>query len=458
MTHLARLSPSAWRRHNIADRMAMSLPPDIDYDDLLADPIRRFAQRVRLLFALALVALEFTNIFGYLTFIAVTKPQTKRFALHYSPFALQFLGYGICLMVVALDRGALKRLFGRPIFRWVVAATIVFTWGMLLRTLNPPAGIGNYSFARPFALRINALVFLLSCVLLMDGRRVLDTVKWAVAIATLVAVVVNLYEIAYPGVLASAKLGRAGGLYVNPNEAGMAIVFGTVIGLTVIPRRWRELFLLATGAGVAATFSREALAAFAIVIAGGAVGRAISWPKLLVIAAAGAALIITLDLGSKLEDNDVLTNDNTARLTMTVSDSSSMERYRLAKLVLEKFEEAPLLGNGFDTAGYWSDEQSHNLYLSFMADHGIFGILLIPALVLSLFRKSWNYYSFAAAFLLWCAFDHNLFSDSFALISLAIQASEAALWRVSLRNTTFNPVRYVRQTRMNGQGSLASAR
>ncbi len=390
----------------------------------LANGVRsRFASHLRLVFAVALIALEFTNVIAFVTFRAIQNPHTKRFAMNFSPFDLQFLSYGICLMVVGLDRSSVKRLFDKPIFRWVLVAIIVFTWGMLLRAFEAPAGFGEYLLARPLGLRLNALAFMLSCVLIFEGDNVLDFTKRAVALATLLAIAVNLYEVAYPGTF-SAYSRRSAGLYVNPNESGMAIVFGCLIGLTALPKRCRELFLIAAGLGVAATFSREAMLAFLIVVVGASIGKAISCPRLLFMIAVGGVVFTTFDIGMSLTDNGVLSEEHVSRLSMTVSDSSARDRYRLAKKVLAKFEESPLLGNGFDTAGYWADNQSHNLYLSFMADHGIFGILLIPALVLSLFRRSWNYYSFGAAFLLWCLFDHNLFTDSFALITLAIQASE----------------------------------
>jgi hypothetical protein len=388
---------------------------------------RRFADHLRLAFAVALIALEFTNVFGFVTYLAISNPQTKRFALNFSPYGLQFLGYGICLIVLAVDRESLKQLVKQPIFRWVFVATMVFAWSMLLRAMNPPAGLEDYFFERPFALRINALAFMLSCVLIFAGENVLDFAKLAVAFATLLAIVVNLYEVVYPGTF-SVDPGRSAGLYVNPNECGIAIVFGCLTGLTALPRRWREVFLIAAGIGVAATFSREALLAFLIVVVGASIGKSISWPRLAFLIAAAGVLFMTLGVWTSLTDNGVLNADDLDRLT-SASDASAKSRYHLAKMVLEKFEEAPLLGNGFETAGYWAHNESHNLYFSFLADHGIFGILLIPGLVLSLFRKTWDYYAFAAAFMLWCFFDHNLFSDSFALIVLAIQANERVVAR-----------------------------
>jgi hypothetical protein len=59
-----------------------------------------------------------------------------------------------------------------------------------------------------------------------------------------------------------------------------------------------------------------------------------------------------------------------------------------------------------------------------MADYGIIGLFVIPALVWSVRRRSWDSYAFAVIMLLWCFFNHNVFSNSFALITLAIQADE----------------------------------
>ena len=391
---------------------------------------RRFANHLRLVFAVVLIALEFTNLFDFVTFRAVSNPQMKRFALNSSPYALPFLGYGICLIVVTLDRECLKRLVKQPIFRWVFVATIVFAWSMLLRAISPPGELEDYLFERPFALRINALAFMVSCVLIFEGENVLDFTKRAVAFATVLAIVVNLYEVLYPGTF-SVDPGRSAGLYINPNTSGTAIVFGGLTGLTVLPRRWRELFLIAVGLGVVVTFSREAVLALLTVVVGACIGKAISSPRLiLLVISAVTVLFITFGFGTSLTHDGMLNANGLSRL-QSVSDSSVKDRYHLAEMLMEKFEEAPLLGNGFDTAGYWTYLQSHNLYLSFIADHGIFGILLIPALVLSLFRRMWDYYSFVAAFMLWCFFNNDLFIDSFALIILAIQANERIVARTS---------------------------
>jgi hypothetical protein len=125
-----------------------------------------------------------------------------------------------------------------------------------------------------------------------------------------------------------------------------------------------------------------------------------------------------------MRENKVLGADNLSRVTFGSRDASVRDRLRIAEKALAVFESNPFLGQGFGTATYWNDEQTHNLYLSLLADYGIIGLFVIPALVWSLRRNSWDSYAFAVTILLWCFFNHNVFSYSFALISFAIQADE----------------------------------
>jgi len=198
------------------------------------------------------------------------------------------------------------------------------------------------------------------------------------------------------------------------------LVIGGLIGVTALPRFWREPFILLVAAGVLATFSREAMLAMLVVVVAAYVGKALSTKRLVFGCFAVTALVAVLGV-SYIDVDKVLTPGNIARITMT-SDSSAEDRTNLAKRTFEQFEEAPLLGQGFGTTLYWGDLASHNLYLSLMADLGLIGIVIIPGLVWSVGRRSWDSYAFAAAFMLWCFFDHMVLTDSFALIALAIQA------------------------------------
>ncbi len=394
----------------------------------------KLATRWRLIFALVLIALEFSNLMQFATFgsrdLFHTASANK---IHVSTYSLQALGYVMVAAVSVLDPGSLRKLFAQTLFRWTAVVVAVFTWGMLMRAFNPPAGLQEYLFVREFLLRLNALGFILICVVMFEGELVLRAVKRAVAVTTLFAVAVNICEIMHLWIFSEARIdmNRALGLQNDPNAAGMAVVFGCVIGLTAVPRRWRELFTLACVAGVATTFSREAMAGLLVVILAAGLARAVATPRLLLLIAIGILIVAMWNLSVILQDQGVLSKENLARLEMGTSDHSARYHAMLAAKVLEQFENAPLLGNGFGTTAFWGNFESHNLYLSFMADYGILGVLMVPALAWCLAYRSWDYYGFAFAFLIWCMFNHNLFANPFGLISLAIMANQQACFRSS---------------------------
>lgn len=374
---------------------------------------------IRLVWAPLLIGLEFTNVFT-----VVSEGGKTGLTDAHSPYVLQIATYGVCALILALDQSNATRLVQKRIFKWTFAVFMLFTWGMLVRTFYAPAGIPSYDFLRTFGLQVNAIGFMLACVVIFDHPKVLALVKPAVALATLLGVALNLYELFHPGTFSSSS-GRAAGLYVDPNCSGMALVLGCLVGLTAIRPRWREIFLLLTFAGVISTFSREAILAFAIVFAGAALGRAISLPRMVVGGAVACALFSVLEIGNSLRGSESWNPANFERLSIT-SDYSAQDRLRLGRKVLEEFEAAPLFGHGFGTDAYWGDEQSHNFFLSMLANYGILGVFFIPTLVLSVRRESWDSYVFGLVFLVWSFFLHLILLLPFSLIIIAIEAVEPA--------------------------------
>jgi len=393
------------------------------------------AGAIQLGFALVLIALVFTNAFSFFTGLtdlpsySAAHPDlldVRQFGI--PPYTIRALGYGVALIQVILVPGFASRLFQRPVFRWVCVCLAVFTWGMLLRTIKAPFAISDRDFLMAFFSRVNGLAFLVSCLIIFDGTPVLRRARSWIAWATLFGIGMNLYEAAYPGTF-STVVGRAAGLYANANTSGMALAIGCLVSLPAVPRRWRELMLLAAVAGICVTFSREAMIGVLIVIAGGIAAKICSLRRLILSAALGVTLLVGLRALEIDADFKTFDGDNLSRLMFESSDQSAQDRLRIAYRVLQSFEDAPLLGQGFGTATYWGDEESHNLYLSLMADHGIFGVLLIPALLMSVWRRSWESCAFVTLFALWCFFDHFVFNTPLAWICIAIEANETAYYR-----------------------------
>jgi O-Antigen ligase len=381
----------------------------------------RIAYWLRLIWAPLLIGLEFTNLFT-----VISEGGKIHLADPRSPYVLQIASYGVCVLILLVDPSNVIRLVQKRIFKWTFAVLTLFTWGMLVRAFYAPAGIPNYDFLRTFGLQVHAIGFILACVVIFDDPKVLATVKLGVAWATLLGVGLNLYELFHPGTFSSTS-GRAAGLYIDANASGMALVLGALVGLTAIPPRWREIFLMLTSAGVLATFSREAILALAIVTAGAVIGRALSLQRLIIGAAAVCALFSVLELGNSLRESKSWDPTNFARLSFATGDSSAQERFQLGRHVLEEFEAAPLFGHGFGTDVYWSEIQpSHDFFLDMLANYGVLGIFLIPALLLSVRRKSWDSNTFGLVFLIWSFFLHLVLLLPFSLIIIAIEAVEPA--------------------------------
>jgi hypothetical protein len=391
----------------------------------------KMARVIRIGFAYVLVFLVFTNLFAFFTGLGESDYAAAHANLQHvrslgvPPYAIRDIGFVIAALVVLLDPAQLRRLFESPLFRWAFCILILYTWAMLHRTMEAPPGMPIYDLMLPYLSRSNMLAFMVSCIVIFDGEDVLRITKWLVVFATLGAVVLNAYDLAYPGTF-SEVAGRGAGLFINPNGAGMAIVVGCLIGLPVLPKYWRELFLVVSSLGVLATFSREAILAQFIVVVGAGIARAVSMRMLAVGGALAIALFAAFSLGQILEQGGVLSSDNMSRLSMGTADNSTAHRLEDAEQTLNAFEEAPILGQGIGTDEYWSGEPAHNLYLRLMADQGIIGLLIIPALVFSLRRKSWDFYAFAIVFFLWCLFDHFIMTSPFALMCFAIEAGESA--------------------------------
>ena len=400
----------------------------------------RITYWLRLFWAFLLIGIEFTN---FSQFYALGGKKQIPPDPH-SPYGLQIATYCVCGVILALDWTNARRLVQRRIFKWTFGVLALFTWGMLVRTFYAPARIDAYDFLRTFGLQVHAIGFMLACVVIFDHPKVLALAKSGVVLATLFGVALNLYEFFHPGTF-SSTYGRAAGLYADSNCSGMALVLGCLVGLTAIRKRWREVLVMLTAAGVILTFSREAMLALAIVVIGALLGRALSPRRLVAGAVLVCALFTTLELGNVLKGSESWSAANLERLSFATGDASAQDRLQLGRKVLEEFEAAPLFGHGFGTDEYWGDIQSHDFFLNMLANYGILGVFIIPALVLSVHRKSWDSNAFALVFLIWSFLLHLILLLPFSLVVIAIQAVESSYGRFLTTFTgapVISPYRY----------------
>lgn len=383
--------------------------------------------RVQVAAAVVLVSLEFTNLFQFLT----ANPDRRYLPL--SAYTLRFATIAIALMLVPLNASRVKRIVHSPLFYWMFAVCCLFTWGIVLRIFDSQAGINTYLYIRRYALEMTAPVFIIACLMLLDNPRALEIARRGILFATVAAVAFNIFEVFRPGTFSDVT-GRAAGLYVDPNVSGMALVLGCLISIKVVPRWCREAYFLLIAAAVAATFSREAMLALGITFIGAAIARMVSVPRMLVGASVGIALLLSLHTLRLLKNTPVLDPDNLGRLALNMSDASARDRLLLADTAWKRFIDNPILGEGSGTTVFWAaSDNVHSYYLAQMADHGIIGVLVLPLLLLSIARRSWEYYTVATVYLVWGLLLHLVMSLPYSLIVLAIEAAESGLYTKKLQ-------------------------
>jgi O-Antigen ligase len=350
--------------------------------------------------------------------------------VQHSRYPLQYAAYGICVLLMLLDGTIAKRAFAKPLVPWMFATLLLLTWAVVIRTFKTPVGFSDYAgytdyfLLREFGVRANSLGFLLTCVVIFDDPHILRRAKQAIVIVTIASVPLVIFDALQPGIFSDIP-GRGAGLYMQPNSAGMALVFGSLIGLTVIRHRWqRELFVLYMFAGVLATFSREAVLSFGILLVVAMIHHTLSASRVLT---ASAIVLVMLPMLSVIDTSaaeHILNSDAWARVTFQWSDTSTKEREELLANTMDQFEKAPVLGQGFGTTDFWEDLPVHNSYLDLMTDCGLLGLFVIPGLVFAIRRRSWDFYAFAVIYLFWGLFNHQLLTELYALITIAIQADE----------------------------------
>ena len=332
------------------------------------------------------------------------------------------------------------------IFRSTVTAAMLrsplFLWGMAYVAM---IGVGFFASSQSevavgavLTAVMTGLTLALFLVIFADPVAV-RSARRALVVATVFAVLVNLYEVLHPGAF-SLFLGRSAGFYLNPNIAGSAIIYGLILTVEVLRPGWRPWYAAFTGVGVLATLSRSSILCW--VLAVGIFGLAgvirPSWRTLVLVLGIGAAVVVALPRGALGAAVNLVTavegSNQISRLgvqgSQEVLGSASVEaRARVAAKAWDLFAEHPLVGNGPGATLEWSTDQStHNMYLKFLAEDGILGLFIYPlALGAALWRLPRGErplgLAFGAMWLVFGLFSHNEFEYRHTLVALALVAA-----------------------------------
>ncbi len=145
----------------------------------------------------------------------------------------------------------------------------------------------------------------------------------------------------------------------------------------------------------------------------------LTWKNVLrvwyLVAALALTAVIVVYAAGYLGANDLPLPDLGSRM----SDDSG----RLAVLLRawDMFLEAPLLGKGLGSTVDWNaDISSHNTYMNLGADHGVLGLIALPALCYALVRGNREAVPLAVVLFLTGFFIHDLLSARPYLLALAL--------------------------------------
>lgn len=270
-----------------------------------------------------------------------------------------------------------------------------------------------------------------------SGRR---AVMWA----TLLAVALNLVDVLRPMTF-SHFAGRAAGLYLNPNIAASAIVYGMLVGTGTLAPRTRPWFVIATGIGVLSTFSRGGMVVWAIAVALYVLAGTVR-PRLRQVVfavCATGAIVATLPAGTLSVGVALLgaVEGNQAErlgvggLAAAFGGTSGTERREVARHAWNLFLEHPILGSGPGATTSWSESQStHNMYLKFMAEYGFLGLFIYPCVVIAAFwrapRPEWPLaITFSLAWVLFGLISHNEFGHFHLIVAIGLVSASTVVAR-----------------------------
>lgn len=335
-------------------------------------------------------------------------------------------------------KGKMPRIFfANPIFFWFVFYLVIVTLWFIPAT--------SFSVVdRIFQLRIISLtvmaVFLFA---FSRGQYVQILARRMILISILLAVAFNIWEVFHPSsftpiTFLSATPGRSAGLYINPNGAGAALVLGMILTITLIPQRFRLLFIFYILTGVLLTFSRSMSLGWLLAVVALWQQKVIKFSNFAIL-----TLVFFLAIYSFLPDilyyvkihygifaeEGIYQRMSWFAHPMFDVDTSEIERKYVANLSWQMFLDKPILGNGIGSTDLWTEQVStHNMYLYFMADYGIIGAFIYPLLVLSAVWRARSdvrgvAMTFGAFVLFWGFFSHNIVDAYFSLIAFALMAA-----------------------------------
>lgn len=355
------------------------------------------------------------------------------------PPVVSFIGFlafvlGTLVVHIVLGRSAVNIAYwhqSRNVWLWLF---FFFEWNQLNFLYSSQSAVALQSLITRIEMTLLFMAFLW-CLSFQNLKRSIGPVMVAVAVF---GSIVNIYDFVNP--LFSAVPGRAAGLYENPNTSGFVLIMAMCSGLAIIPISLRWPFVILLTSAILLTFSRGSWLVLGISLLwfawqgylGGKAMRfvlfglamfGVAFFGITMLSGTLAELIAASPIGNYLDANTL------ARLGASefATDYAANERRSVAQLAMSAFLDGhnPVFGYGIGHTFEWEmDVSTHNLYLLFLVEGGLFGL----AIYLSLLGVLWKSASgigrlVVLQFAIYSFFDHNLLDSPGRIIFLAMVAS-----------------------------------
>ena len=305
----------------------------------------------------------------------------------------------LVLLVVWRHPHTLLSLLREPLFYWFFISA--FTGLVWLVFIDGHLDPDNRSWRHRFL-----LMLLFACCLVLvfsANERKFVWVMLGCAVFTAVSFWVDFLNpfMFVPYDVPGANPGRGAGLFVNANQAGNSLVAMCIAIMPFIPVRWRVFVMAIMLMGVFPTFSRSSML-FAILVALVWIWRGQFDKKALIVLLfimlpvglwGGSNLLTTGLESAEVPDENLVTRLNFFTKLGETGDESAAARKRVAEYSLQKFYDNFLFGIGtgnttVDSKKWDYRVSSHNMYLLFLLEQGIFGGILYLSFLGYIFARS----------------------------------------------------------------------
>lgn len=340
------------------------------------------------------------------------------------------VAFGVLCLPIVFKQVTGSQILKSPVVIWCLG----YAWITIIWFIGSAQSDVSWQVVRWRFLNIIEIVLFLALFSDPEANR---TARRTLVGTVLVGCAIQFYELYYPMTF-SEVMGRSAGLYMNPNTAGAALVAGMLCAVTVVPARYRTVFILLTGLGVFASSSRGSILAWATAVVGLMIIGHVRIKDVAVTVC--AALLVTIFLVvpqwenfvADLEQSGSLNRNVEERLASLVDpsgpgDESSWSRRYLVKKAWEKIEERPFFGWGTG-ASFESEMAAHNQSIVFMQDHGILGMLILPLLLAAiLFHTKGKIRTIVLVFnctiMVTSLFTHHLLNEVHTVVLLTLAAT-----------------------------------